>query len=92
MGDGGGGVNYGDPPVTHVIVDEVHERSIDSDFLLVILKELLVRRPDLKLILMSATLNARVFEEYFAKFDTVVIDIPGRTFPVDRLYLEVGLN
>ena len=74
--------------VSHVIVDEVHERSIDSDFLLIILRELLMRRPDIKLVLMSATLNAGLFAEYFRKFKTVVIDIPGRTFPVERFYLE----
>lgn len=47
--------------VSHVIVDEVHERGLDSDFLLIILKGLLAKRPDLKLILMSATLNAEIF-------------------------------
>lgn len=44
--------------VTHVIIDEVHERSIDSDFLLIILKSLLARRKDLRVILMSATVDA----------------------------------
>ena len=78
--------------VSHVIVDEVHERSIDSDFLLIILRELLTRRPDIKLVLMSATLNARLFAEYFQKFKTVVIDIPGRTFPVERFYLEDAIQ
>ena len=52
-------------PVSHVIVDEVHERSIDSDFLLIVLRELLRKRPGLKLILMSATLNAKLFSDYF---------------------------
>ena len=70
----------------------VHERSIDSDFLLIILRELLHRRPDLKLILMSATLNARLFAEYFSKFSTTVIDIPGRTFPVERMFLEDAIE
>ena len=42
--------------VSHVVVDEVHERSIDSDFLLTILKSLLTRRPSIKIVLMSATL------------------------------------
>lgn len=75
-----------------MIVDEVHERSIDSDFLLIILRELLRRRPDLKLVLMSATLNAMLFAEYFRDFATVVIDIPGRTFPVNRMYLEHAIE
>ena len=50
---------------SHVIVDEIHERDKLSDFLLIILKDLLSRRPDLKIILMSATLNAEMFSQYF---------------------------
>ncbi|XP_059620655.1 putative ATP-dependent RNA helicase DHX57 [Phlebotomus argentipes] len=72
--------------VSHVIVDEVHERSEESDFLLLILKELLERRSDLRVILMSATLNAKIFSEYFS--GAPVLDIPGRTFPVEQLFLE----
>ncbi|KAH1019590.1 hypothetical protein HUJ04_009384, partial [Dendroctonus ponderosae] len=74
------------PNVTHIIVDEVHERSDESDFLLLILKDLLPLRSDLKVILMSATLNAVLFSEYFG--DIPVINIPGRTFPVEQYYLE----
>jgi HrpA-like RNA helicase len=51
--------------VTHIFVDEIHERDILSDFALIVLKQLLARRPDLKLILMSATLKASIFSEYF---------------------------
>ncbi|XP_055641753.1 putative ATP-dependent RNA helicase DHX57 [Toxorhynchites rutilus septentrionalis] len=72
--------------VTHIIVDEVHERSEESDFLLLILKQLLEKRPDLKVILMSATLNSNLFSSYFG--DVPVLDIPGRTFPVEQLFLE----
>ncbi|XP_058449185.1 putative ATP-dependent RNA helicase DHX57 [Malaya genurostris] len=72
--------------VTHIIVDEVHERSEESDFLLLILKELLEKRRDLKVILMSATLNSNLFSSYFG--DVPVLDIPGRTFPVEQLFLE----
>ncbi|XP_041765318.1 putative ATP-dependent RNA helicase DHX57 [Anopheles merus] len=72
--------------VTHIIVDEVHERSEESDFLLLILKELLTKRTDLKVILMSATLNSNLFSSYFG--DIPVLDIPGRTFPVEQLFLE----
>ncbi|KAG5890166.1 hypothetical protein JTB14_005186 [Gonioctena quinquepunctata] len=74
------------PNVTHIIVDEVHERSEESDFLLLILKELLQSRPDLKVILMSATMNAALFSDYFG--DIPIINIPGRTFPVEQLFLE----
>ncbi|OMP10349.1 hypothetical protein COLO4_04583 [Corchorus olitorius] len=51
--------------VTHVIVDEIHERGMNEDFLLIILKDLLPRRPELRLILMSATLDAELFSSYF---------------------------
>ncbi|MCD7466970.1 hypothetical protein HAX54_004088 [Datura stramonium] len=51
--------------ITHVIVDEIHERGINEDFLLIVLKDLLPRRPELRLILMSATLDAELFSSYF---------------------------
>ncbi|XP_067011833.2 putative ATP-dependent RNA helicase DHX57 isoform X2 [Anabrus simplex] len=79
----------GDPTlknVSHIIVDEVHERSEESDFLLLILRDLLPLRPDLKVILMSATLNAELFSSYFSQVP--IIDIPGRTFHVDQYFLE----
>lgn len=53
---------------THIILDEIHERDLLSDFLLIILRDVLVKRPDLKVILMSATLKAEAFSEYFCKF------------------------
>ena len=52
--------------VSHVVVDEVHERSLDTDFLLVLLRDVLKKRKDLKLVLMSATLDAGMFEAYFS--------------------------
>lgn len=76
--------------ITHVVVDEVHERSEESDFLLLILKELLRKRADLKVILMSATLNAALFSEYFD--GAPVLEIPGRTFPVQQIFLEEILD
>ncbi len=72
--------------VSHVVVDEIHERGVESDFLLVILKSLLRRRRDLRLVLMSATLDASLFSRYFD--GCPVISIPGRTFPVADHYLE----
>uniref|UniRef100_A0A3Q1FUL6 Putative ATP-dependent RNA helicase DHX57 n=1 Tax=Acanthochromis polyacanthus TaxID=80966 RepID=A0A3Q1FUL6_9TELE len=76
--------------VTHVIVDEVHERTEESDFLLLVLKDLIAQRPDLKIILMSATLNANLFSDYFHNCSTV--HIPGRTFPVDQFFLEDAIT
>ncbi|KAK7320141.1 hypothetical protein RJT34_04875 [Clitoria ternatea] len=72
--------------VTHVIVDEIHERGMNEDFLLIVLKELLLHRPDLRLILMSATLNAELFSSYFDGAPTM--HIPGFTFPVRAHFLE----
>lgn len=72
--------------VTHIIVDEVHERSAESDFLLMLLKELLHKRSNLKIILMSATLKSEIFSSYFK--GAPVLCIPGKTFPVERIFLE----
>lgn len=72
--------------VSHVLVDEVHERSEESDFLLLILKEILAKRSDMRVILMSATLNAGLFAAYFG--GAPVLEIPGRTFPVQQFFLE----
>jgi ATP-dependent RNA helicase DHX36 len=47
------------------VVDEIHERGMNEDFLIIILRDLLPRRPDLHLILMSATINADLFSKYF---------------------------
>ncbi|CAN0413283.1 unnamed protein product, partial [Scytosiphon promiscuus] len=72
--------------VSHVFVDEVHERDLDTDFLLIILKGLLAKRPGLKLVLMSATLNADMFSDFFG--GAPVVEIPGRAHPVTPFFLE----
>ncbi|KAJ3605919.1 hypothetical protein NHX12_027962 [Muraenolepis orangiensis] len=72
--------------LTHIIVDEVHERSVQSDFLLIILKDVVMRRSDLRLILMSATVDCTKFSNYFN--NCPVVSIPGRTFPVEVYHLE----
>ena len=76
--------------ISHVVLDEVHERSIDSDFLLIVLRRLMQKRPDLKLILMSATLEAQRFSNYLG--GVPVLNIPGRTFPVEMKYLEDAIE
>lgn len=72
--------------ITHVFVDEIHERGMNEDFLLIVLKDLLPRRRDLRLVLMSATLNAELFSSYFGGAPT--IHIPGFTYPVRAHFLE----
>lgn len=53
--------------VSHLVLDEIHERNLQSDVLLIIVKDLLKQRDDLKVVLMSATLNAVKFSEYFGE-------------------------
>lgn len=72
--------------VSHLLVDEIHERGMNEDFLLIILRDLLPQRPDLRLILMSATINADLFSKYFGNAPT--IHIPGLTYPVAEFFLE----
>lgn len=72
--------------VTHIVVDEVHERSVDGDFLLLELKELLVQHPTLKVVLMSATINHETFVKYFN--NAPMLTIPGFTHPITDMYLE----
>ncbi|KAI1372610.1 P-loop containing nucleoside triphosphate hydrolase protein [Hypoxylon crocopeplum] len=76
--------------ITHLVLDEVHERSIDSDFLLIVLKKLLLRRKDLKVVLMSATVDAERFSNYLGR--APILNVPGRTFPVQVRYLEDALE
>ena len=74
--------------ISHVIVDEVHERTVDGDFLLYLLKQLLPKRKDLTIILMSATVEADEYARYFTQFTVGRVHIEGRTFPVQDMYLE----
>lgn len=55
--------------ISHVVLDEIHERNLQSDVLMSIIKDLLNVRLDLKVILMSATLNAEKFSEYFGRLN-----------------------
>jgi ATP-dependent helicase HrpA len=75
-----------------IIIDEAHERSLNVDFLLGYLKQLLPRRPDLKLIITSATIDADRFARHFGDGTTSapVIDVEGRMFPVEVRYRPLG--
>lgn len=74
--------------VSHVVVDEVHERSLDSSYLLILLKRLLKRNKNLKVILMSATVDTTAFFNYFQSMGIGYAHIEGRTFPVTDYYLD----
>ncbi|KAI0238175.1 Pre-mRNA-splicing factor ATP-dependent RNA helicase PRP16 [Massospora cicadina] len=67
-----------------LIMDEAHERALDTDVLMGLLKKVIARRRDLKLIVTSATMNAEKFSTFFG--NVPVVEIPGRTFPVDILF------
>ncbi len=67
-----------------IIIDEAHERSLNIDFLLGYLRQLLPRRPDLKLIITSATLDAERFSKHFS--NAPVLQVSGRTYPVEVRY------
>ena len=81
--------------VTHVVVDEVHERTLEADFLLLALRELVRLRnargePPLKILLMSATMPGEAVRGYFGQ-GCVTVKFPGRAFPVEPLFLEHAL-
>lgn len=75
-----------------IIIDEAHERSINIDFLLGILKKLLPKRPDLKVIITSATIDTARFAEHFKQPGLVVpiVEVSGRTYPVETRYRPLG--
>jgi ATP-dependent helicase HrpA len=70
-----------------LIIDEAHERSLNVDFLLGYLKQLLPRRPDLKVVITSATIDPQRFSRHFS--DAPVIEVSGRTYPVEVRYQPV---
>src|ERR671921_2301080 len=71
-----------------IIIDEAHERTLNVDFLLGYLHQLLPRRPDLKLIITSATIDTARFAEHFG--GAPVVEVSGRSYPVEIRYRPIG--
>nr|CAI6528169.1 CBM_HP1_G0012640.mRNA.1.CDS.1 [Saccharomyces cerevisiae] len=69
-----------------IMLDEAHERTVATDVLFALLKKAAIKRPELKVIVTSATLNSAKFSEYF--LNCPIINIPGKTFPVEVLYSQ----
>ncbi|OXU25496.1 hypothetical protein TSAR_011903 [Trichomalopsis sarcophagae] len=70
---------------SHIIVDEAHERSVDTDMLLVLLRRAMQINPSLKVVIMSATINADLFQEYLG---CNAVDVPGRLYPVKMHFMD----
>nr|XP_034176312.1 probable ATP-dependent RNA helicase DHX34 isoform X2 [Osmia lignaria] len=79
-------------PYDVIVLDEVHERHLHGDFLLGIMKCIINQKQDLKLVLMSATINIELFGNYFAKEDVKIIQVPGRLYPIQLLYRPITIE
>ena len=75
-----------------IIIDEAHERTIEVDLLMGYLKGLVKIRKDLKVIIMSATMNIKRFQRYFNCSNDAIIKIPGRTFSINYRFLQKPTN
>ncbi|XP_076646959.1 putative ATP-dependent RNA helicase DHX34 [Halictus rubicundus] len=79
-------------PYEVVVLDEVHERHLHGDFLLGIMKCVINQNHNVKVVLMSATINIELFSNYFAKEDVRVIQVPGRLYPIQLIYRPVSIE
>ncbi|XGW21685.1 hypothetical protein V3C99_004562 [Haemonchus contortus] len=72
--------------ISHIIIDEIHERDVNTDFILIVLREMLREYADLRVVLMSATIDTKMFIDFFG--GCPIIEMEGRTFPVKHFFLE----
>lgn len=73
--------------ISHIIVDEIHERDVNTDFLMVVLKDMVFNYPDLRVIFMSATIKTEMFCNYFN--NCPVIFVEGKCYPVKGKFIYV---
>jgi HrpA-like RNA helicase len=72
-----------------VIIDEAHERKVQIDFLLYLLRNVVQNRPEFKLVIMSATINEEIFQSYFAKEKFITINVGAKTnYPIESIFLD----
>ncbi|KAK3181896.1 hypothetical protein K4F52_006800 [Lecanicillium sp. MT-2017a] len=69
-----------------IIIDEVHERTVEADMLMAMLKKIMIRRKDFKVVIISATMDAKIFQDYFN--NSPLVHITGRNFKVDIRYVK----
>lgn len=76
-----------------VIIDEAHERKVNIDLLLFMMRNVLRKRPDFKLIIMSATINEDIFKKYYQEFSLASVNIGTKpNYPIKSIFLESNLN
>lgn len=79
------------PSYDVIILDEIHERHLMGDFLLGVLKCLIHSRNDIKLVLMSATINIKLFEDYFSAESAAVIEVREKLIHIKNIMLWYGI-
>ncbi|VUZ52576.1 unnamed protein product, partial [Hymenolepis diminuta] len=72
--------------ISHIIIDEIHERDVNTDFMMIMIRDLVRANSGLRVILMSATIDTSTFQDYFGK--TATVEVHGRTFSVQSYFLE----
>lgn len=76
-----------------VIIDEAHERKVQIDFLLYLLRNVIKDRPEFKLIIMSATINVDIFKKYYSDYSFSYVDIGGKTnYPIESIFLDKNIS
>ncbi|VDL97470.1 unnamed protein product [Schistocephalus solidus] len=76
--------------ISHIVIDEIHERDVNTDFMLILIRDMIQANRDLRVVLMSATIDTTTFTDYFG--DCALVELEGRTHPVTYYFLEDCVN